>query len=183
MKFRNVFSTFTAGEAEAITGVTAVMQRDWRRHEYLRAQSEGWSKHDTHALAQMIFMKAMADVGVGPSISGPVSQSAAMRIEYFAFSQPNAVADNTGGQFMQFVRARKESVASFFIRWTNKSEVESWAIVWRDRSVAFATDLRDAVKGIAPEVRSSMIAVDLDLLGSILAQRAGRPLVTVEGKE
>lgn len=60
--------TFTAGQASHVTGLTPVMQRDWRRRGYLAAV-EGRAEFNPFDLADLRTMKLLSDGGVGPASS------------------------------------------------------------------------------------------------------------------
>lgn len=87
MDAQYTLSTFTPGEAEAITGLTTTMQRDWRRPErgYL-AKGDGHARFDCFDLAKMLTMKVLADRGVGPQQSKEVAEWCAAGICFHALA-------------------------------------------------------------------------------------------------
>jgi hypothetical protein len=48
--------TFTAGEAEKLTGVSTAVQRDWRRHGHIPKESEGWTNYDLLGLSRLLLL-------------------------------------------------------------------------------------------------------------------------------
>jgi hypothetical protein len=58
--------TYSAGEAATITGLSQIMQRDWRRHGFL-PKPDGHARHNIVLLAKMRMLKALSDRGIGPS--------------------------------------------------------------------------------------------------------------------
>ncbi|MGH6978208.1 MAG: hypothetical protein ACRED4_02780 [Brevundimonas sp.] len=76
MEAQYTLSTFTPSEAEAITGLSTTMQRDWRRREFL-PRGDGHARFDAFALAQMMVMKALADRGIGPQQTVKIAEWAA----------------------------------------------------------------------------------------------------------
>lgn len=174
MGFRNNFATFEAREAERITGVGVVLQREWRRRGHFTRAGDGRADHDVLDLARLLVMRALAERGVGPSDSAAIAQSAALRIGYFALSHPGAIADNTGGEFTRGMKLRKRPLASAFIAWTNGPRDPRQYLVVADDGFSFTNDLHKASLGLAA------VILDLDALGMLIATRAGRPLATVE---
>jgi MerR HTH family regulatory protein len=177
--FRNVESTFTAGEAERITGVSTATQRDWRRRGYLPSGKNGWTQYETMELGSLASMGALQDRGIGPKVSRPIARSAALRIMSYALSRPGAIEDQTDGEYTRFERKRgSQSV----VNWTGGGHAQRYLVVWADGQMVFTSDIARAF-GEAPEnskYQGAIIVLDLEALGALLVQRAGRPLVTVE---
>ncbi|MEI9425548.1 MerR family transcriptional regulator [Mesorhizobium sp. Cs1299R1N1] len=189
MKFKNQFTTFTAGEAEAITGVPTATQRDWRRHGFLE-RAEGWTLYDAHSLARLLFMRVMQEQGVGPTRSSQIASSAALRIEWYALNRegaigiikPDANLDGLEAKSPDELKAlierqRGEPLAALIVRPTG---TESWLVKWADGELSFVDDLVTAVRHIPYERRGAIVAVDLQHLGEVLAGRADGPLVLVK---
>lgn len=59
---------FTPAQAEKSTGMAVDQQRNLRRHGYL-PQSSGHSRYDGLALARMAAIQALANRGIGPSLT------------------------------------------------------------------------------------------------------------------
>ena len=58
---------FTPAQVAAITGVSVVLQRDWRRRGYLSSSSDG--KHNRYGLRDVCLiyaLRAFSDTGLGP---------------------------------------------------------------------------------------------------------------------
>lgn len=83
------FTTFTPGEAEAITGVSTALQRDWRRREFL-PKGDGHARFDLFTLAELLAMKALADRGVGPQITREIAPLCAAGIAWEALGGKDA---------------------------------------------------------------------------------------------
>lgn len=63
-----ILTLFSPSEAEAITGLTTTMQRDWRRRGLLPT-NDRHAKFDVFALAEMATLKMLSDRGIGPQIA------------------------------------------------------------------------------------------------------------------
>lgn len=84
-----VLTTFTPAEAEKITTLNTVMQRDWRRRGFLPSV-EGHARFDAFALAETWVMKMLSDRGVGPQLSKDVANWCALGILWHALKSVDA---------------------------------------------------------------------------------------------
>lgn len=179
MVFRNVFSTFEARQSQHISGVSKQTQRDWRFHGYLERAGEGRANHDAFDLARLVFMRALADRGVGPADSSKIAPSAALRIAYFAMCVPSAFEDKTGGEFTRGMKARNRPLASAFVQWKHsKHDPARYLVTTESGSISFTNDI--AAEFAGKSFDQAVFVLDLKTLGETIAERAGRPLVTVE---
>lgn len=55
--------SFSPKEAAALTGVSPVQQRDWRRHGFLPSAGDGWTEYDAAGLARLYLIKAVSTMG------------------------------------------------------------------------------------------------------------------------
>lgn len=183
ISFRYTYNKFTAGEAERITGVSAMLQRDWRRRKYLPAGRDGWKQYELADLAQLVVMGALQDRGIGPSRSCEIASSAALRIEFFALSWTDAIDDQTGGEFERIIKKTNRPRGGFFVGWSNSpDEPRRYLVAWADRSMGFTSDLNQSFDGYTwdERFRGAIIVMDLESLGTLIMERAGRPLARVE---
>src|SRR5215212_6307283 len=90
-----VETTFTPAEAEAISSVDVVRQRDLRRHEYLPKAKGGWTRFSIEDAARLLVIGKLAERGVKPSTSAVIAnaKSAAVLVKAFALNCPGAVDD------------------------------------------------------------------------------------------
>lgn len=79
MRLQFTFNTFDSAEAESLTGVTRVMQRDWRRERHLKAQ-DGSSRYELFDLCELWVLSACARVGIGPSRSKSFARAAGLHM-------------------------------------------------------------------------------------------------------
>jgi hypothetical protein len=84
-----VLTSFTPGEVEKITGLSNVMQRDWRRRGFLPS-SAGHARFDPFALAEVFVMKLLADRGIGPVHSKEVADWCAIGVLWHALKAVDA---------------------------------------------------------------------------------------------
>jgi len=164
-------STFTPGEAERVTGVSTVQQRDWRRRGFLSAGDGGWTMYRSIDLAELLVMRQAAALGVGPAVAKAWATSAAWRIQQFAEQFPGVVEDQTEGE----VGSR--------MRW-HSDPPQRFLIVTHGTGAHF-TDSIDSLFGsedvITPHTAAigSAVVIDLRSLALELFHRAGRPLAVL----
>jgi hypothetical protein len=71
-------ATFTASEVEQITGVSAAMQRDWRRRGLLDAlPGRGWKRLGTDEVIQVLVMRVVSERRISPALARTVGRMAA----------------------------------------------------------------------------------------------------------
>ena len=191
MTSKFTFSHFTPAEAERITGLGVGMQRDWRNRGFL-PKNEGHARFDCFALAHLLFMKMMADRGIGPQKSfedapwcavGMVA-AALQEIDAYEGDHEQALAWNVpvGGEFCWGAKAN----------WLTRSILDANGhgvqpaplfISWADGSHVFHYSFDTAIAGMNEfDVRREgpMILLDLRVLGGLLLDRCARPIVHVD---
>lgn len=87
--FEIELSLYTPREAEKITSIKMVRQRDLRRHGYLPKQ-EGVAAFTIIELAQMMVLSSMMQQGIGPAKSASIAKISAIGIVKLALSTSSA---------------------------------------------------------------------------------------------
>jgi hypothetical protein len=187
---------FTPAEAEAITGVSTTMQRDWRRRGFL-STVDGHARFDLFDLAEMKAMHMLAFRGVGPIQSQYVRLFLGLGIAWhilceedsysgdhdltstWSYSTSNAMAPtqipwNQKGEWLAkyFLRERFGPItpANLFIWWANNEHTFHYSL-----DLAFAD----------PKFRNSVnsgpaIIIDLAVAADLIMVSAAKPFVHVE---
>ena len=183
-KLRNTWATFTAGEAEKITGLSPDTQRDWRRRGFLDAPEKGWSRYELRDLAELLVMSALQERGIGPSISKNIAGVVALRLSFFVVSWVEAIDDRTNGEMEKIIQQRRKLVGEtrghFFI--TPSTEPRRFVIFWANGTTEFVEDIGKAFSELSsdPRYHGAILVLDLEALATLLIERAGRPFVSVE---
>lgn len=180
---RNTWNTFTAGDTERITGVSTGTQRDWRRRGFLQSKGDGWTQYDLMDLAQLAVMNALQERGIGPSTSSTIAKSAALRLAYYTLSWIDSIEDKSGGEFEKWVAEGNRPRGGYFVGWTNSpGDPAKYLVAWADGTVELVADLAVAFGGSMSDAKygGAIIVLDLEAIGTLIVERAGRPLVTVE---
>ena len=180
---RNTWTTFTAGEAERITGVSTATQRDWRRRGFFHSEGDGWTKYQLEDLGQLLVMRVLQDRGIGPSVSCHIARAAGLRLAFFALNWTDSIEDNTGGAFEKIVRKGKRPRGGHFVGWVGTSDdPPKYLVAWADGTSDLVSDIGSAFQGSMFDAKyhGAAIVLDLDALGAVIGRRAGRPFVTVD---
>jgi hypothetical protein len=179
-------TTFAAAETEAITGVSAQVQRDWRRRKILPSVN-GHARHDVVALAELIALRSLGERGIGPQIAKKSSELMALGIALAALGDPSAIA----GSPINLDVEKACDVAWHVIssRYNLKDPLPIYFVIWANGSHHWTNDIGSALSvrntaarllgDRAEEISGAVIIVDTYALGDLIRRRAGRPLVTV----
>lgn len=182
-------TTFTPGEAERITGLSTAMQRDWRHRGFL-PKNDGHARFDAFGLAAMLVLKIFSDRGIGPQFAEKITEITSRSIVWTALELPEMFEGDLDWERPEYserptyllLDGHRRGLwnalgfpplipSRFLIVFADGSE-------WWDASLdhAFADE-----RNKTPEKLSGpIIVLDQEVLGDLLAERAGRPLVHIE---
>lgn len=159
-------TTFTPAEAETITGVNVVQQRNLRRHGYLPKTSKGMTRFKIKEAAGLLVMGKLAERGIPPSTSTEVANSAAALIMLFAQDCSGAIHDPEN-------RARGEKPIKY-LRLTRRRFLVAYGK--SENEFSFENDLTTFYAGKSDADLTAAIVLDLQRLAETLCARAGTPL-------
>lgn len=185
-------STFTPAEAERITGLAQSSMRDWRRRGLIPVNN-GHARFDLFQLGELMVMKMLADLGVGPSGTGEIARLCSVGIAYHALLWIGAYEgdhllfseiDRAPGQELGWgdnAPRLAQAVLSdslghrmdpprFYIRWANGEGSFSHSL---DRAFSFKATF-------SPQFAGPVFVFDLESIASNLIDGAARPFVHVE---
>lgn len=198
---------FTPGEAARISGVSATLQRDWRRRGYLRKEA-GQARFTSFDVAELMALNALAARSIGPQQATMVAKPCAVGILHAALSSwsPEGARAAWDGDFENAVSWELEATD-----WglpSGEPVHEDWLLSrrahlladralkkigqedgagkraffwWADGSVGFFGSAINALEQVdGDRLCGAVILVDNDALGRRLRQKAGRPLAVVE---
>ncbi|MFT3724633.1 MAG: hypothetical protein QM773_13750 [Hyphomonadaceae bacterium] len=209
-------ASFSPAEVAEITGLSTLMQRDWRRRGYLRS-TDGHARFDPFDVLEVWSMKELADRGVGPVHSKDVAEWVAIGAMYHATTFREAYE---GDHYRTFEwvpeKDRPKPVPDpRFEKWAEERGIElpppsdiSWPaqsqflsrrvlrrhnssgviparylVWWADESHSFVESIDEAFDdevSSSPKCAGPVMVRDLQAMGSLLIERAGRALVRVE---
>lgn len=181
--FEYTLTEFTPGEAEKITGVSTAMQRDWRRREFLPS-NKGHARFDLFDLAEMMFLQAMSDRGIGPQRSKPLAAITGRGIAFGALMcQAAYEGDLAPGSDM----TRAIDAIGKTARDKDAARVISgrYLIVWADGKETWHVNVQKAIDDLPEKQKwkkltGPVLVLDQWAMGAALVQRAGRPLIHSE---
>lgn len=139
-RMENGLYQFTPSDAAALTGVSTVQQRDWRRHGYMPTPTAGWSRHEVEDLCRLLLLRLYAQHGIPPGTSlTSVIQLA-----------PTAAA-----------------ISRSIIAGTNRpmNGVASFGFIWANGDMSVADDLQSALDAASVDQQAGPVTiVDLRLV-------------------
>ena len=177
----NIEREFTPSEAEAVTGVTVTLQRDWRRRGLLPESGPGkWTKFTLSDVIRMSVMKLVSDAGISIKSNDDLAQMAVLPTLAFLEQIPGAV-ELEGDEVSDTLRLSIETAGTvrgghgrFLVsfpnlpewkrvgRYTSLKQVEQ---VLEDRGCAcFVTvDLRSLAERIFVRAKGSLIRREIEV--------------------
>lgn len=161
--------TFTAAQAERISGVNGFAQRNLRRHGYMAAIEGGKARFALEDIAKLVAIGFLSERGIPPATSVTIANSCAAMIAAHALKQDHAIGDRD---------ARKALIKKFAPRGLFR-----FAVVTGPGSiqVAFANDGRKIF--YAASELGGAIVLDLKLYGLKIVDGAEQPLLTLLADE
>lgn len=160
-------TTFTPAEAEAITGVNVVQQRNLRRHGYLPKTPKGMTRFKIDGAAGLLVTGKLAERGIPPSTSADIAKSAGVLILLFAQNVSGAVHDPES-------RAIHEAAPLPYPPGMRRRFLIAYGK--SKNKFSFENDLTAFYAGKSDADLTAAIVLDLQRLAETLCERAGRPL-------
>ena len=178
---RDDFKSFTPSEVETVTGLTTVMQRNWRRHGYLPSL-EGHARFDVFEVARLMTMRLLSERGIGPKESSKVSEICAIGIVYSALLDSKAYGPEVIKSSLRAENSDLQTISRRIVRdYTGIGIVPSqYFIWWADGAHHFDNSLDRAFPPFEfadSRIEGPVIVLDLKAMGRSLLQKAGKPLV------
>jgi hypothetical protein len=163
-KFDTDSIRFQPSEAEAITGVSTVLLRDWRRRGILAQHNNGKAGgFSIGALAEIALLNALSVHGIGPKTVHGWSFSMVGSIVSFALAAPEAW--DTAEDFSAWQRE------------TSSNRPRRYTVITglgvRNTDQPMSLPMGDD--------ESVLTVVDLQHIGDAIRHKAGRPLARVSG--
>lgn len=173
------YAEFTPGEVSLMTGLSQELQRVWRRRGQIAAANGATARFDALKVAELFVRHELSLWGCSPKETTIIGSRTAPTILYFALLNGDGACQimATLGQAEKFIAEFTEEDG--FIRKMSGCEDTSRFICGNDKhDFSMAADMASV---LAEELRTSILVLDLQLLGTTLADRAPRALVNVVG--
>lgn len=173
---------FSPAEAATITGVSTALQRDWRRRDIIKADPnpEGkWTRWTLADIIRLSVMKLFSDVGMEVSSTSIVAGMAIMPT-LSALAQIEEAVEFSGADIGESEKMRLRSRTTMT---THPSHVPGRFLAWFGRGeydVCRADSLSSLEEVLDQRSRSIMSIVDCRNLASLIANRAGGPVIIYE---
>ena len=119
---------FRAGEAEAITGLSAAMQRDYRHRGFL-PKFEGHARFNIFDMAEMFMLKRLSDAGLWPDVFAPIAKIAASGLAFYALKFRDAYG-GAPDEIEQFCTIGKRPELVVFDSVGLNPSVSKYLVIW-----------------------------------------------------
>jgi hypothetical protein len=169
---------FSPGELEVLTGLTADMQRVWRRRGHLPAREGSRTSFDAREAAAVAIRLELARFGVSPSETIGVGEKAAAVVLHSALLSSSRAAE-IRGPFSEVARVAAKFAADDRIANAIIGADCSGRYLWGPgpSMLAFTEDVASI---ISDERCTAMLVLDLTVMGVRLAERAPKPLFLID---
>lgn len=173
------FAQFGPGAAERITGVSADLQRTWRKRGFLPARADSRTSFSTLDLAALMIRMQLVHWGISPSTS-IYDPSDSLSMLWFALMNIDETCEVSGPALL---------VSEFEQKWHDQTGWIAHVIKFREDSVNryFAVDSKGKTFRFSDSGRmqdfsatSSLLIIDLMNLGEELAKGSDSVLLHVE---
>jgi hypothetical protein len=169
---------FSPRELEIATGLTADLQRVWRRRGHLPARAASRASFDAYEVAAIAVRYELARRGIAPSETFPVGREAAPVVLYSALLSGHGAAELRGG-FQRLAAVANEfsdnDRIAVLIAGTNAER----RYLWTADPPAFSF-VADIMSVIHEERFPGMIVIDLTVIGIELVAKAPKPLFLID---
>lgn len=169
---------FSPSEAAAITGVSATLQRDWRRRGILpENHSGGWSKFSLMHVIQMAVMKSFSDAGFSIQYVAEFASMAVLPTLAAIDDLPGVVVfegeEISDGMKERTIGSGVVGASGRFLVMmtdgkTGRPSISRWSTL-------------DGIETQLAECSATHCTImDCELLAGLIAERAGPPLIRFE---
>ncbi|WP_448659524.1 hypothetical protein ACPVPU_03410 [Sphingomonas sp. CJ99] len=172
------FNVFTPGELETATGLTADMQRVWRRRGQLLACDGARARFNADQVAAIAVRFELARFGVSPSETTAIGERAARTVLHSALLSRSRAAQ---------VRGPFDEVATVAATFANDHRLAD-VVAGADGSGRYLIALSpsdfefvdDVASLLSDEGHSAILILDLTVVGIRLADRSPKPLFIID---
>lgn len=172
------FNAFSPSELEIATGLTADMQRVWRRRGHLPARDGGRASFDAREAAAIAVRLELARFGVPPSDTVDVGNRAAGAVLHSALLSRSHTAE-LRGPFAEVARVAKRLADDDRLADSITGSDGSGRYLWAGTpsKLEFIDDIATM---ISEERFAAMLVLDLTVIGVHLADQASKPLFIID---
>jgi hypothetical protein len=178
---RSAFAHFSPGELAAATGLSADLQRVWRRRGHLPARSQSRAVFDSIDAAEISVRYELSKMGVAPTETARLGEDIARLVLYYGLLSNDTAASVHGG-LKRLGQIAGQFEADDEIARRISGTDSRWRYIWSPAPPAL--DLVDDFGAILSAERyAAMLVLDLAVIGSNLAVNSPKPLFVVDVSE
>lgn len=167
---------FQPKDAEAITGVSVMLQRDWRRRGLLTEQkSDGWARFGLSELIELCVMKACSDSGISVQMAREFSHRAILPTKHALNSFPGLIVVSSND--VRLNAAQKRFLSEFAGSENERYLVVSYNSESDQCEVMNCAQLDEVDSWLQKTSAVHCIVVDCERIAKRIAERAQTPLM------
>lgn len=172
------FSCLTPAQLAVVTGLSTELQRVWRRRDQLPVGTGSPARLTAKDAAEVLVRYELSRNGLPPSESGAISAEVAPSVLWFALLSADGACEILG---------EEATVTAFMDEFDNSDDIARQLsgvdsltrFIWRADGGDVELALTRDDMGHEGE-HLSVFYLDLSTAGLVLAERLGRPILTVE---
>ena len=187
--------SFTAAEAERITGRSVQSQRHDRHLGLAPPLEGGKARYNVFQLAETLILQTLVNRDIKAEKAVAVARDGAIQVAWWALSEPGKISDEEGTFAAHCERANRDPASFIIVSGEGGFEYFRYCIIWPTGSWDFSDDIAAALQDAKSRQGTShgneicstdkltagaMIVLDLEELGRLLASRTTRPFVEVK---
>jgi hypothetical protein len=172
-------ATFRPAEIQKITGIAPDNLRDLRKRGYVE-ETEGWTAATLLQTARLIIMSRLSAVEIPPAASWEIArlEGAAEQVVAYALAFEGAVVDHTGRAVKTTGLHLGNELPPWKLPLASAKRRRFLCIYdWKSEKAFFTND---AKKIYFTQREIPLLALDLKAYGSLLFDKAGKPLIQIQ---
>ena len=172
------FNEFTPGEVARITGLSASLQRVWRKRGHIVFGDRATARFNSRDVAELFVRYQLSLLGTPPGESEDIGCLAAQIVLWFALLHSDGAAEVTGiPEHVEWFTEEFQRNDTFVHHMTGKPVVKRYLFRPPGGKLVFVDDVRLILN---EEAHFALACVDLGAIGFHLAEEARKPLFNID---
>jgi hypothetical protein len=187
--------SFTAAEAERITGRSVQSQRHDRHLGLAPPLEGGKARYNVFRLAETLILQTLVNRDIKAEKAVAVARDGAIQVAWWALSEPGKISDEDGTFAAHCGRANWDPASFVMVSGEGGFEYFRYCIIWPTGTWDFCDDIAASLQAAKSRrgephgndicsteqlTAGAMTLLDLEEIGKLLASRTERPFVEIK---